>query len=64
VGIIPRSTLEPGLEVIEQGLPPLPGTDITLFVADRVNEATQRLAQTIQASPQYRRDEQPSPLQR
>jgi hypothetical protein len=50
--------------VIEQGLPPLPGTDITLFVADRVNEATQRLAQTIQASPQYRRDEQPSPLQR
>jgi DNA-binding transcriptional LysR family regulator len=65
VGIIPRSTLEPGLHVIEEGLPALPGTNITLFVADRVNEATRRLAQTIQASPQYRRDEQPSPpLQR
>lgn len=54
VGIIPRSTLEPGLRVIEEGLPPLPGTDISLFVADRVNEATRRLAQTIEASPQYR----------
>lgn len=61
VGIIPRSTLEPGLHVIEEGLPSLPGTDITLFVAGQVNEATQRLAQTIQASPQYRRYEQPSP---
>jgi hypothetical protein len=59
VGIIPRSTLEPGLQVIEEGLPPLPGTNITLFVADQVNEATQRLAQTIQASPQYRGYEQP-----
>lgn len=54
VGIIPRSTLEPGLRVIEEGMPPLPGTDITLFVAERVNEATRRLAQTIEASPQYR----------
>lgn len=57
VGIIPRSTLEPGLRVIEQGLPPLPGTDITLFVGDSVNEATRRLAQTIQTSPQYQRYE-------
>jgi len=40
--------------VIEEGLPCLPGTDITLFVAEQVNEATQRLAQTIEASPQYR----------
>lgn len=53
VGIIPRSTLEPGLLVIEEGLPPLPGTDITLFVGEKVNEATLRLAQTIEASPQY-----------
>ena len=41
-------------------LPALPATDITLFVADQVNEATQRLAQTIQASPQYRGYEQPA----
>jgi DNA-binding transcriptional LysR family regulator len=62
VGIIPRSTLEPDLQVIEDELPPLPGTDITLFVADRVNEATQRLAQTIEASPQYLRHEHHSAL--
>ncbi|UTW07620.1 LysR substrate-binding domain-containing protein [Pseudomonas benzenivorans] len=64
VGIIPRSTLEPGLRVIEDELPPLPGTDITLFVADQVNEATQRLAQTIEASPQYQRYERQAALQR
>ncbi|MGG2396932.1 LysR substrate-binding domain-containing protein [Pseudomonas sp. SH1-B] len=54
VGVIPRSTLEPDLKVIEEGLPELPATDITLFVADQANEATRRLAQTIQESPQYR----------
>ncbi|MGP0173129.1 LysR substrate-binding domain-containing protein [Pseudomonas sp. NCHU5208] len=54
VGIIPRSTLEPDLSVIEEGLPGLPATDVTLFVADQVNEATRRLAQTIEESPQYR----------
>ena len=64
VGVIPLSTLEPGLRVIEDGLPPLPGTDITLFVAEQVNEATQRLAQTIEASPQYRRYERQAALQR
>lgn len=53
VGIVPRSTLEPDLRVIET-LPGLPATDITLFVADQVNEAARRLAQTIQESPQYR----------
>ena len=53
VGIVPRSTLEPDLRVIE-ALPALPATDITLFLADQVNEATRRLAQTIQESPQYR----------
>lgn len=64
VGIIPRSTLEPGLQVIEEGLPPLPATDITLFVAEQVNEATLRLAQTIEASPQYQRYERQAALQR
>ncbi len=62
VGIIPRSTLEPGLRVIEDELPPLPGTDITLFVADEVNEATLRLAQTIEATPQYQRHERQAAL--
>lgn len=62
VGIIPRSTLESGLRVIEQGLPKLPGTDITLFVTERVNEATRRLAHTIQASSQYQGYEQQASL--
>lgn len=60
VGIIPRSTVEPGLHVIEEGLPALPGTDITLFVTEQANEATQRLAQTIQASAQYRNTQTPA----
>jgi len=64
VGIIPRSTLEPGLLLIEDGLPTLPGTDITLFVAEEVNEATLRLAQTIEASPQYQRYERQAALHR
>lgn len=54
VGIIPLSTLEPGLRVIEDGLPTLPCTDITLFVAERANEASRRLARTIEIIPQYR----------
>ncbi|MEH6578571.1 MAG: LysR family transcriptional regulator [Amphritea sp.] len=54
VGIIPRQTLESGMVVIEEGLPPLPKTDITLFVGERVNEATARLAQTIEESPQFK----------
>ncbi|WP_116474343.1 LysR family transcriptional regulator [Zobellella maritima] len=53
VGVIPRKTLEPGLVVVEEGLPPLPWTDTTLFVAERVNEATSRLVQTIKESPQF-----------
>ncbi|NHH99998.1 LysR family transcriptional regulator [Oceanimonas sp. MB9] len=52
VGIIPRSTLEEGL-VVEAGLPPLPGTDVTLLVAAEANEATDRLAQIIRESPQF-----------
>ncbi len=64
VGIIPRQTLEPDLRVIEQGLPPLPQTDITLFVAERVNQATSRLAQTIESSPQFGAQVQALQLQR
>jgi hypothetical protein len=39
--------------IVETGLPPLPKTDTTLFVAEDANEATQRLAQTIRESPQF-----------
>lgn len=53
VGVIPRKTLEPGMVVVEEGLPPLPSTDITLFVAGQVNEASARLAKTIEDSPQF-----------
>jgi len=53
IGIIPLHTLETDMVVIEQELPPLPETDITLFKAPSANEATHRLAQTIQESPQF-----------
>lgn len=47
VGIVPRSTLESGMVAVDEGLPPLPKTHTTLFIADQVNEATQRLATSI-----------------
>ncbi|WP_286238850.1 LysR family transcriptional regulator [Neptuniibacter halophilus] len=47
IGVLPRSTVEPGISVIEEGLPALPKTHATLFVANNVNEATQRLSATI-----------------
>lgn len=53
VGITPRTTIEDGLVIVSEGLPPLPQTDTTLFVADNVNEATARLAQTIASSPLF-----------
>ncbi len=53
VGIIPRHTLEPGMVVIEEGLPPLPDTDITLLAAEAVNEATERLVRIIEESPLF-----------
>ncbi|UTW10928.1 LysR family transcriptional regulator [Marinobacterium rhizophilum] len=59
IGVIPRSTLEPGMVIVESGLPPLPKTDTTLFVAEDTNEATQRLAQTIRESPQFSSSGQP-----
>lgn len=55
VGVIPRTTLEAGMTIIDGELPPLPQTDTTLFVTDDVNEATALLAQTIEESPLFRR---------
>ncbi|WP_028471235.1 LysR substrate-binding domain-containing protein [Neptunomonas japonica] len=53
IGIIPRHTLEEDLVAIEAELPPLPETEVTMFTATRINEATQRLAQTIKESPLF-----------
>jgi len=53
VGIIPRHTLESDLVVIEEDLPALPETEVAVFTAARVNEATRRLAQTIEESPLF-----------
>ncbi|MBB1488886.1 LysR family transcriptional regulator [Oceanospirillum sediminis] len=50
IGILPRSTVESGMMIIESGLPELPGTHTTLFLDDNVNEATTRLANTIRDS--------------
>ncbi|GGB91863.1 LysR family transcriptional regulator [Marinobacterium zhoushanense] len=54
IGVCPESALEPGLVVIDDALPALPQTDTTLFIADKVNAATARLAQTIEESPLFR----------
>lgn len=56
VGITPQSTIEEGLVIIGGELPSLPQTDTTLFVADNANEATARLAQTIEKSPLFQRN--------
>ena len=53
IGIIPLETLEPDMVVIEEDMPDLAETDITLFVADNANEATHRLARTIQENPLF-----------
>ena len=53
IAVIPRQNLEPGLVVIEGKLPVLPSTDITLFVAEEMNDASCRLAQTIEESPLF-----------
>lgn len=54
IGVVPESTLEPGLTPIEE-LPALPQTHTTLFIAERPNAATTRLAQTIEECPLFRR---------
>ncbi len=53
VAIIPHHTVEDDLVVIRQVLPPLPDTEVTLFTAPEVNEATQRLEQIIEESPLF-----------
>ncbi|WP_036191778.1 LysR family transcriptional regulator [Marinobacterium lacunae] len=57
LGVCPASALEPGLVVIDDGLPALPQTDTTLFIADKVNTATTRLAQIIEESPLFHHPE-------
>jgi len=56
VAIIPRHTLEEDLVVIEKDLPILPETEVAMFTAAQINEATRRLAQTIEESPLFRSD--------
>ncbi|BBB26552.1 LysR substrate-binding domain-containing protein [Amphritea japonica] len=53
VAIIPLHTLEEDLITIDKELPSLAETEVTLFTAPNVNEATLRLAQTIQDSPLF-----------
>lgn len=47
VGVLPRSTVEQDMIVVESGLPPLPKTNTTLFIAKQINEASIRLSNTI-----------------
>lgn len=47
VGVLPRSTVEHDMIVVESGLPPLPKTNTTLFMAEQVNKASTRLSNTI-----------------
>ncbi len=47
VGVLPRSTVEQDMIVVESGLPPLPKTNTTLFIAKQINEASVRLSNTI-----------------
>lgn len=50
IGIIPSHTLEEDMAVIEQGLPALPATDITLFIGENANVASHRLSESIQSN--------------
>lgn len=59
IGVIPRATLECGMVIIDKGLPTLPQTDTTLFIAESANKATARLASTIEKSLLLRNDSQP-----
>ncbi|MBS97583.1 MAG: LysR family transcriptional regulator [Oceanospirillaceae bacterium] len=63
IGVLPLMALEPGLQVIEEDLPPLPQTEATLFMAEKANAATSRLAQTIEESPLFRHPELSSLLE-
>lgn len=59
IGVIPRATLESGMVIINEGFATLPQTDTTLFVAASANEATARLARTIEESLLLRNDSRP-----
>lgn len=50
IGIIPAHTLEEDMAIIEHNLPPLPETDITLFIGDNANSASLRLSESIQSN--------------
>lgn len=50
IGIIPAHTLEEDMAIIEHSLPPLPETDITLFIGDNANSASLRLSESIQSN--------------
>ncbi|SEG75378.1 LysR family transcriptional regulator [Marinobacterium lutimaris] len=52
VAIIPHHTVEDDLNVVED-MPALPDTEVTLFMAPKVNEATQRLGRIIEESPLF-----------
>lgn len=53
IGIIPRSTLEDGYVIIEEGLPTLLQTQTTLFAAPELNEASSRLVDTIKETTRF-----------
>lgn len=57
VGIIPTHSVEDDLLVIREELPPLPETEVTLFIAANVNEATRRLEAIIEENPLFRIEE-------
>jgi len=53
VGVVPRSMVEEGMVIVDSQLPALPETNNALFVQPHTNEASARLAQTIEHSPQF-----------
>ncbi|WP_227816776.1 LysR substrate-binding domain-containing protein [Nitrogeniibacter aestuarii] len=53
VAIIPLHTVEDDLVVIDDALPALPDTEVSLFIGKQVNEATRRLEQIVVESPLF-----------
>lgn len=53
IGIIPLHTLEDDLIILHEGLPPLPETEVALYTATNINEATKRLERIILDSPVF-----------
>jgi len=50
VAVVPRSTLDDDMMVIDEGLPALPKTRAALLIAENCNQLSQHLAETIQQS--------------